>query len=98
MSHADQSKPRIYSGFKEFWSDKRYAPVPFRHPKARTRSFGANGSGESEEEELDDGGLEPNFFGSPLVDEGESGWRRRETRLKDRCFEHREKDLLHFVS
>lgn len=35
----------IYSGFKELWTDKKYSPVPFRHPNASS-----NGMTDSETE------------------------------------------------
>jgi len=38
----------IWSGFKEFWTDKKYAPVPFKHPRL---SSGANGNATDSETE-----------------------------------------------
>lgn len=46
----------IYSGFKEYWSDRKYAPVPFRHPRARSVSFSeVNGDTEEDDETWDMG-------------------------------------------
>ncbi|CAK9089493.1 Peptidylprolyl isomerase [Durusdinium trenchii] len=56
----------IYSGFKEYWSDRKYAPVPFRHPRARSVSFSEVNGDTEEDDETWDMGCAP--------DEGSETW------------------------
>lgn len=41
----------VYSGFKEVWSDKVYAAVPFKHPRGRSVSFRDDSEASSTDEE-----------------------------------------------